>query len=576
MLPYKNFTFPLNVYAHILCKDYGGFEYLHYGLFEQDDEQDIQKAQQRASDLLFSYLPASPCRILDVGIGIGIGTTLSKLVKADYDATGITPDENQINYAKNRYGENLPVFCQRLEDFSASQKFDLIIFQESAQYIDTTILFRKASDLLKDGGQVIIMDELSLRKCSPSDPGLPWVDDYISLSSTLDFEIIKQLDLSSQALPTDVYIVDTVMRYREDLIAELELSNADIEGLIQAAQNHLSKYRDGRYGYGLLQFKKKPTEQHIRVTDWAYSKNETELLHLFQAAFGHEMPPELWRWKYQGLATLGTLLRDDGQVVAFYGAMPRAIRLFGSPVTAVQIGDVMVHPEKRGTLTRKGLFFQVATHFLERFVGQNQTFPIAFGFPSERAYRLSVHLGLYDKVGELMQVSWPALQARPSYKVRLRPLNHDQGSTVDRLWRQMANALQEQIVGVRDWDYVQRRYLQHPTLGYQLYQVSSRLTGSPIGVIVLNILDEIVELVDIIAHPRHISTLVHCLRRLTWSLGKSETYTWITTQNAPLFANTGEITPTGIIIPHNRWTPGIPASELLDRWWLMGGDTDFR
>jgi len=166
---------------------------LHYGLFEQDDEQDLQKAQQRATDLFFLQLPACPCRILEVGIGLG--TTLSKLVKAGYDATGITPDENQINYAKNRYGENLPVFCQRL-DFT-SPKFDLIIFQESAQYIDTTILFRKASDLLTDGGQLIIMDELSLRKCSLSDPGLPWVDDYISLGSTLGFEKIKQLDLSS-------------------------------------------------------------------------------------------------------------------------------------------------------------------------------------------------------------------------------------------------------------------------------------------------------------------------------------------------------------------------------------------
>ncbi len=564
--------FPLNVYAHILRKDYGNLEYLHYGLFEQDDDQDIQKAQQRATDLLFSCLPPSPCRLLEVGIGLG--TTLDKLVKSGYDTTGITPDEHQINYAKNRYGENLPVFCQRLEDFSASQKFDLIIFQESAQYIDTTILFRQASDLLKDGGQLIIMDELSLRKCSPSEPGLPWVDDYIALGNTLGFDLIKQLDLSSQALPTDIYIVDTVMRYREDLIADLELSNADIDGLIQAAQNHLSKYRDGCYGYGLLQFKKKPIEQRHWVTEWAHADNETELLGLFLAAFKHEMPPELWRWKYQGLNTLGALVRENGQVVAFYGAMPRAIYLFGSPVTAVQIGDVMVHPEKRGTLTRKGLFFQVATHFLERFVGQHQAFPIAFGFPSERAYRLSVHLGLYDKVGELMQVSWPALQTRPSYKVHLRPLKADQGQTVDKLWRQMAEALQDQVVGVRDWDYVQRRYLQHPTLDYQLYKVSSRLTGIALGIIVLRILDDAVELVDLIAQPRHISILVHCLRRLTWSLGKSEAYTWITTQNAFLFD--GEITPTGIIIPHNRWTPGIPASELLDRWWLMGGDTDFR
>jgi hypothetical protein len=322
----------------------------------------------------------------------------------------------------------------------------------------------------------------------------------------------------------------------------------------------------------------KKSVEHSITTEWASSENEAELLDLFLAAFGHEMLPELWRWKYQGIDTLGTLLRDNGEVVAFYGAMPRAIHLFGSPTTAVQIGDVMVHPEQRGTLSRKGRFFQVATHFLERSVGQNQTFPIAFGFPSERAYRLSVHLGLYDKVGELMQVSWPALQARPSYKFRMKLLNPINGVIiVNRLWQKMAEALRDQVLGVRDWDYVQHRYLQHPTLDYKLYSVSSRLTGVPIGIIVISILDDSVELVDLIAQPEHISTLVHFLRRLTWSLGKSRAFTWITTQNTSLFANDiGEITATGIIIPHNCWTPGIPANELLDRWWLMPGDTDFR
>jgi hypothetical protein len=94
---------------------------------------------------------------------------------------------------------------------------------------------------------------------------------------------------------------------------------------------------------------------------------------------------------------------------------------------------------------------------------------------------------------------------------------------------------------------------------------------------VLRILDDAVELVDIIASPQRLATLVYCLRRLTWSLGKPEAYTWITTQHAQLFAaDTGVINPAGIIIPHNRWTPGIPVSELKDRWWLMGGDTDFR
>ena len=318
-------------------------------------------------------------------------------------------------------------------------------------------------------------------------------------------------------------------------------------------------------------------ERGIGVTEWADSENETELLNLFRMAFGHEMPVKLWRWKYLGQDVFGALVRCDGQPVAFYGGMSRTISLFGIPAIAVQIGDVMVHPKNRGNLSRRGMFFQVATSYLEHFVGQGKAYPIAFGFPSERAYRLSVHLGLYDKVGELMQVSWPALQARPSYKVALRALSKDQASVVNRLWREMAENLKEQVIGVRDWDYVQRRYLHHPTLDYRLYLAYSRVTGTPKGVFVIRVLDEALELVDVIGPLRNISLLVHLLRRLSWSLGKSKAYTWITRQNAQLFAAaTGEITSTGIIIPHNRWTPGIPASELLDRWWLMGGDTDFR
>ena len=150
-------------------------------------------------------------------------------------------------------------------------------------------------------------------------------------------------------------------------------------------------------------------------------------------------------------------------------------------------------------------------------------------------------------------------------------------AATDRLWREMAEALQDQVVGVRDGAYVQRRYLQHPNITYQLYLISSRLTGIPIGIIAIRVLDDAVELLDIIAPPQRIATLVHCLRRLTWTLDKPLVYAWITAQHANLLAgDTGEITPAGILIPHNCWTPGIPASELIDHWWLMGGDTDFR
>ena len=574
MLAHKNFTFPLNVYTHILYKDYGDAEYLHYGLFEDNNDQDIRKAQIHATNLLLSQLPPPPSKILEVGIGLG--TTLSKLLKAGYDIIGISPDENQIQYAKNRYGEDLPIYCTRLEDFPFSEKFDLIIFQESAQYINTTILFQKATDLLKPEGQLLIIDELVRQERSRSEPELPSTKDYIHNGNIFGFEIIEQSDLSNKALPTNTYILNSVIRYREELINELELSSEQINDLILAAQNHLKKYCEGRYGYGLFHFKKKLIQRQTFLTEWAYIDNKAELLDLFFSAFGHEMQPELWDWKYQDSDIIGSIVRHEGQAIAFYGGAARAIHLFGDLVTAVQICDVMVHPKKRGLLTRKGPFFMAATHFLEYFVGQTQVFPLAFGFPSEKAYRLGKHLGLYEKAGELIQVNWPPLQAHPSLKVKLRPLSHYQSETIDQLWLEMSEDLKKQVAGVRDGRYIKRRYLQHPTHSYQLYQLSNRITGTPIGIMVLRITNDTIELVDIIAPLRNIKALIHSLRRLAWGLGVTKVYTWITEQNASLFKTDGsEVLPTGIIIPKNKWTLGISTDELLDSWWLMPGDTDF-
>jgi len=161
--------------------------------------------------------------------------------------------------------------------------------------------------------------------------------------------------------------------------------------------------------------------------------------------------------------------------------------------------------------------------------------------------------------------------------VRSRILKPDQHTIVDRLWNQMAEALRDQVVGVRDWNYLERRYLSHPTLNYQVFLVSSRWTGSPVGIFVVRILEDSVELLDLIAPPKHMPILVHNVRRLAWNLDKPLAYAWITAQHAPLLSGeTGEITPTDIPLPNICWTPGIPASELQDRWWLMGGDTDFR
>lgn len=312
--------------------------------------------------------------------------------------------------------------------------------------------------------------------------------------------------------------------------------------------------------------------------DWAHPSDEAALLALFARAFGHEMPPAQWCWKYAGLDPIGTVVRRDGQPVAFYGGMPREIRWFGSPMTAVQIGDVMVDPAERGVLTRRGPFFLATTAFAERLVGPGRSYALAFGFPSERHTRLGEHLGVYARVDEVLEASWPALPGRPGLLHRARPLTPDQLDTVDRLWHKMADRFTGVAIAVRNGPHVRHRFLEHPTVTYLSLLVRQRLTGAAIGLIVVRDHGKPgVELMDVVAPPESLAALVAVARRVAGRLGREKVFAWMTPRAAESFSRSApDLTPTGIPIPTIIWSASPDLERLRGRWWLMGGDADSR
>ena len=92
-LSYREFQYPLNVFMHILTLEEGEVRDLHYGLFERGDES-LVEAQERSTALLLTQLPPPPARILDAGVGVG--TTLARLVQLGYRAQGLTPDQARV------------------------------------------------------------------------------------------------------------------------------------------------------------------------------------------------------------------------------------------------------------------------------------------------------------------------------------------------------------------------------------------------------------------------------------------------------------------------------------------------
>ena len=575
--PYKDLDFPLNVYAHAILLQEGKADYLHYGLF-QHDKTDLPAAQQFSTELIISRLPSPVCRILEVGIGLG--TTFSLLSRLGYDVQGITPDAQQIAHIQKCLGDQIPVTCQHLEDFSAdAESFDVMLFQESAQYIEPLVIFNKAMDFLAMSGSLIIIDEFALKRVETSMEGLHLLDDMIKQANRFGFELVEQLDLSEMALPTLDYLLCMTAIHRQRLIYDLHLSEAQLAQLDESNRAYQKKYTSGQFGYGLLHFRKKTRPKwRLRLLE----KNQApEMRALFEKTFNHAMSPATWKWKYGPESSREIGIWRDHQLVAHYGGIGRDILLLGQPQTAVQIGDVMVDASERGILIRKGPFYLMASTFLERFIGFGKPYLIGFGFPNERAMKVAERLGLYAEVGRMTEFSWQPLPKLPKWGTRLRPIESSDddwaASAVNECWRHMVNDLQEAIVGIRDWRYLQRRYLNHPNQQYQVVVVKTRFGEHIHGVLVMRHDADGCEIVDIIAPLAEIPLLVTHARRLA-AIASGERITCRITENfAVHFSATGGIQqPLNIRIPANAWSDGPKPDTLRNCWWLMSGDMDFR
>jgi SAM-dependent methyltransferase len=246
--PYRDFYYPLNVFMHILTHEEGGVDYLHYALFENAGER-IGAAQERSTELLLARLPPPPARVLEVGIGLG--TTLLRLTRLGYDVEGITPDEKQIAMIRDRYGDELHATCVALEAMSIGRGYDIVLFQESSQYIDAEILFARARELAP---RVLVLDEFALQPLDA--PGaLHARSRFLDAASGAGFELTEELDLSEKAAPTVDYFIERLPHYRIPLKADLGLSDEQVDDLIESGKRYRELYRTGVYGYRLLQFK---------------------------------------------------------------------------------------------------------------------------------------------------------------------------------------------------------------------------------------------------------------------------------------------------------------------------------
>jgi cyclopropane fatty-acyl-phospholipid synthase-like methyltransferase len=576
---YQDFAFPLNVYACVLELEEGQTDYLHYGLFDAPDES-AAVAQERSTALLWENLPP-PCRLLEVGVGLG--TTLARLTSAGYQATGITPDAAQIAHLGLRHAIPLDTRCCRLEDFrEGAGTWQALLFQESGQYIDAINLFEKADELLDEEGEILILDEFALRRTTPGVDSLHLLEYFLRLAARFGFVVTAQRDLSARAAPTLDWLLRAVEKHAQTLKARLGVSEEQLAALNQSNRRYQANYSSGIYGYFLLRLRRstRPRWRVGRVT----GQRAPQMRALFSHVFGHPMSEPHWHWKYgEGRGCgIGVWANGNGEMVAHYGGTSRDALLFGKPVRVFQACDLMVSAAERGSLTRKGPAFLAAATFLEQELGYGAPYLLGIGFPNETAYRLPERLGLYQGcIGRIQGVAWPTRRARPSLRYRMRALDpHAPESHIvmERCWRAMAKSLSNHVIGVRDAAYLRHRYASHPERNYLFFFVHQRLTRQPLGLIILRRDNEDdCELLDAVGALANIPHLVHQARRMAALMGCRTLRAWLVDNILPAFRLPPEavVEDLNVLVPGNGWTAAPDNALVAGKWWLTGGDTDF-
>lgn len=300
---------------------------------------------------------------------------------------------------------------------------------------------------------------------------------------------------------------------------------------------------------------------------------------LFRNVFNTEISQSFWNWKYGQGRGCSLLARDRaGDVVAHYGATIRRVRLFGQLVSALQSCDVMVRPQERGLLSRRGVFFQIARHFQELYLGSSGEFSLAYGFPHARAMKLPVLLGLYREIDTVTEIHWRPLESSGWLKPVATAIEgpRDIEAIADRLWPKMAAQLNRFIVVDRSADYLRYRYLNHPEFSYQYWLVRSSWTQRPMGLAILKVESDTVKIMDLLADVSNLGRVILSLRRAMRVQGWKTLIAWAAHNQAPYFSGTDGVPhDMGVCIPDHAWTPGLPMETIKNRWWISLGDTDF-
>lgn len=189
--------------AAICGRHFLKLEHLHYGYWTKDLEVDLANlriAQENYVDFLISNIPDGVNSILDVGCGMG--QIAKKLIDAGYKVDCVSPSPVLAQQTRDLLGEESKVFECYYEQLQTENRYDLVLFCESFQYIDPEKAMKKTLALLDRDGHLLICDVFRVDTKEKSFlSGGHNLTNFFNIVSEYPLSLVKNLDITEETSP---------------------------------------------------------------------------------------------------------------------------------------------------------------------------------------------------------------------------------------------------------------------------------------------------------------------------------------------------------------------------------------
>lgn len=263
------------------------------------------------------------------------------------------------------------------------------------------------------------------------------------------------------------------------------------------------------------------------------AEDEKGVLFLWNAAFGKEMEPRIWRWKYlenpYGIQIM-LCVSEDEIPVAMYAGIPYRSQWKGREIRITHLMDNMSHPAYRGVLGgRFGLFIRTANAFFDHYGGPQRSV-FMYGFPGKRHFLLGKRILKYSAFPHgvvFLRASVKDLSVTSRLFSGKTGLIHPDDRSLDSIYGQYRPYFP--FAADRDSAFLRWRFWEHPEKTYEIWGHRSFFSKALRGYAVVSIEDNKAYLVDIVAPPsnRVIQTFLGQLGTELAASGIETVETWL-------------------------------------------------